>query len=443
MRFCAVAVLPILLFFACSSAMISDQNPMTQFRWFRNKYGKTYATKTLETQRFETFKKNLIKIRILNTNRMDTASFGVTKFVDLSSEEFVKLVGGEIGRKVRRKVRRTKKPARRGARHPKPNQRPYPRSLNPRGISIPRFFSWSSNSKRTTGWRSSRASTNRPFTRSSDARQQSSTTRHSRTSANPSLQRFYMDPVGSRQPPRRPQFSGYDPRGSPIKDWRVPANLYPPVEQQWTDQYYCGSCWSFACAAAAEILYARQERSITMLSKQDLIDCVGENDGCEGGSIHEGLEWMSSFGVSLAHDYPFTAVTSPCQYLETYLRIGSYRRLGTDNDWPQTSVIERELETSPLTCGIPNFPLELQFYTGGVVAPECNGPLGHAVVIVGHYAEAWIIRNSWGVDWGIQGHFLLQKNSCGVGYDIHRIDGPLEEVFWSEPPSSSDSYISA
>ncbi len=52
--------------------------------------------------------------------------------------------------------------------------------------------------------------------------------------------------------------------------------------------------------------------------------------------------------------------------------------------------------------------------------------LNHALLVIGYgnttfingsYAKHWILKNSWGADWGIQGSMLLardRKNMCGI-----------------------------
>ncbi|XP_072157814.1 uncharacterized protein [Bemisia tabaci] len=108
--------------------------------------------------------------------------------------------------------------------------------------------------------------------------------------------------------------------------------------------------------------------------------------------------------------------------------------------------MEHALETSPLSAGYPQNPIRLRFYVRGVWTPERYEfvePTGHAVVIVGHFRDAWIIRNSWGADWGMEGHFLLKKRTMGIGYDVHKINGPLTQVFHSQPPSGSSSSSSS
>jgi len=61
-----------------------------------------------------------------------------------------------------------------------------------------------------------------------------------------------------------------------------------------------------------------------------------------------------------------------------------------------------------------------QNYNGGVLlASQCGTQLDHCVQAVGYNLNAnpsyWIVRNSWGSSWGINGYILLQfgQDTCG------------------------------
>jgi len=60
-----------------------------------------------------------------------------------------------------------------------------------------------------------------------------------------------------------------------------------------------------------------------------------------------------------------------------------------------------------------------QYYTGGVVSPsDCGNSLDHCVQLVGYNNDNgnyWIVRNSWGTDWGLDGYILLGMggDTCG------------------------------
>lgn len=52
--------------------------------------------------------------------------------------------------------------------------------------------------------------------------------------------------------------------------------------------------------------------------------------------------------------------------------------------------------------------------------------LNHAMALVGYGTDTvtgldyWVIRNSWGTSWGIEGYMLVRKgvNRCGVEIDV-------------------------
>jgi len=51
-----------------------------------------------------------------------------------------------------------------------------------------------------------------------------------------------------------------------------------------------------------------------------------------------------------------------------------------------------------------------QFYERGIFDKCQAGVPNHAVVLVGFGKDYWIVRNSWGADWGEKGHIRIKKN---------------------------------
>lgn len=88
--------------------------------------------------------------------------------------------------------------------------------------------------------------------------------------------------------------------------------------------------------------------------------------------------------------------------------------------------------------------------------PKNCGRNNHAVTAVGYFIknkkEYLIVRNSWGVNWGIQGYFIVPaKKSCGILDsawlpEIQPADTPFSEpicpTFWSECNFSGKSFNS-
>ena len=204
-------------------------------------------------------------------------------------------------------------------------------------------------------------------------------------------------------------------------DWRE-MGVVTPVKNQGS----CGSCWAFSAAAALESHWAITTRTgLFNLSEQQLVDCAGNynNFGCNGGLPSQAFEYIrAAGGLALLADYPYTAQNGQCKKVKpaAYAQRGSYNITYLD---------ENELQYSIAFQG----PVSVAFqviagfkqYSGGIYSsPLCSNlpsDVNHAVLAVGYGVDSkknqyYIIKNSWGTSWGIQGYFYLQlgTNMCGV-----------------------------
>lgn len=62
-----------------------------------------------------------------------------------------------------------------------------------------------------------------------------------------------------------------------------------------------------------------------------------------------------------------------------------------------------------------------QFYNGGIIKNNCGTKLDHGVLIVGYGVQKninyWIVKNSWGKDWGMDGYVMVERgpdDMCGI-----------------------------
>ena len=59
-------------------------------------------------------------------------------------------------------------------------------------------------------------------------------------------------------------------------------------------------------------------------------------------------------------------------------------------------------------------------YTMGIVS-TCSTDVDHCVQVTGYSADEsyWLVRNSWGTDWGMEGYILIESgvDMCEIAYD--------------------------
>ena len=235
-------------------------------------------------------------------------------------------------------------------------------------------------------------------------------------------------------------------------DWRRHATFDPctprrdlPVSFDWCaldgcttvkDQGACGSCWAFATVGPLECGIKIQDGLEEDLSEQWLVSCNQNEWGCDGGYVaHDYHMWKTDpcggTGAVMEIDFPYLAVEAPCDcpYTHEYL-IESWAYIGTDAGIPDVEAVKQAiLDYGPVSVGV-YADSAFQAYTGGVFnACDSSSGVNHAVVLVGWdddqgTAGVWILRNSWGPDWGESGYMRIEYGCSLVGYGAAYVDYP-------------------
>tara|TARA_B100000795_G_scaffold215712_1_gene169568 strand:- start:1771 stop:2724 length:954 start_codon:yes stop_codon:yes gene_type:complete len=185
------------------------------------------------------------------------------------------------------------------------------------------------------------------------------------------------------------------------------------------DQGQCGSCYTFAAASVLEY------HAGTSISEQKLMDCTsstnGPSYGCGGGWPETLFEYAMKSTIVSEEDQPYTAENHACNQTcsESVVDIESFGIIDMEKDENSESRIPYILNThGPVVVAIDVGTTELLMsYMDGIFPSiACGMEPDHAVTIVGYTEDYWIVRNSWGNDWGDDGYFYLERgvNACGV-----------------------------
>jgi cathepsin L len=231
----------------------------------------------------------------------------------------------------------------------------------------------------------------------------------------------YRMPATLKMADIKPADSPVDVTGNTV-DWRTKGAVTGVK-----DQGQCGSCWSFSATGSIEGLHFQQTGQLVSLSEQNLVDCSTSqgNEGCNGGLMDYAFEYViSNGGIDTEASYPYTA-TGPnrCQYSASNkgASITSYADVSSGSE----SNLQSFVDQGPTSVAIDASHDSFQFYSGGVYyEPDCSSSqLDHGVLAVGYGTDDssgsayWIVKNSWGTDWGMNGYINMAKgksNNCGI-----------------------------
>lgn len=192
------------------------------------------------------------------------------------------------------------------------------------------------------------------------------------------------------------------------------------------DQGYCGSCWAFSATEQIESDAIRIGLLTTSdaLSPEQIVQCDTVDDGCDGGNTETAFEYVKNAGgLETDEVYPYTSyydVTGNCvsNSADYVVTVDDYYSL-SDED----SMISHIFSTGPISVCLD--ASSWSSYVSGIIT-TCGMDVDHCVQAVGINMDEgyWIVRNSWGTEWGNEGYIWLASgsNMCNIAYDPNYVE---------------------
>jgi len=196
------------------------------------------------------------------------------------------------------------------------------------------------------------------------------------------------------------------------------------------NQEQCGSCWAFGAAEALSDRFCIAGTDV-ILSPQDLVSCDHGNYGCQGGYLPVAWQYMESHGICTDSCFPYASGGGHApQCLNNKCKDGSAAKYYKVK---KGSIVQPKGIESIETTIFNGGPVEAAFsvyqdffsYKSGVYVHRTGGlEGGHAIKIIGwgndNGTPYWIVANSWGTSWGINGYFWIKKgvNECGIESNV-------------------------
>lgn len=236
---------------------------------------------------------------------------------------------------------------------------------------------------------------------------------------------------------------------TPLEDVELPEqwvwndvkgrNYLTNMRNQHVPQY-CGSCWAHAATSSLSdrIKIARDGAWPDInISPQVIISCEMEDDGCHGGEPVRAFSYMHysevtdetcSIYTARGHDNghecsPMTVCKTcdphvPCDIPDEYL---TYNVDEFGHFQGEAAMMQEIYQRGPIACGIAVTD-EMEAYTGGIFEDKtADMEVVHDISIVGYGVENevpyWVIRNSWGTQWGEDGFMRLVRGKDNLAIE--------------------------
>jgi len=199
------------------------------------------------------------------------------------------------------------------------------------------------------------------------------------------------------------------------------------------DQGGYGTCWSFGALASYESNYKHVNNVMVNASEQHVINCSGAGDS-GGGIAYEVFRWMvdnhRNVNSEAALPYNGAMGTCPAGSPPTDFFATEWGMVDPSIDpWKIASVAK--IKNALCKYGAISASLKatnnFKLYAGGQFfefeSNYSNPTSNHAVSIIGwdDDTQCWLIKNSWGTDWGSECGYGSEKGYMWIKYNSNNI----------------------
>ena len=226
----------------------------------------------------------------------------------------------------------------------------------------------------------------------------------------------------------------------------APEGFVAPSEIDWRskgavtevrDQGKCGSCYAVAVAGSLEGQHFRKTGKLINLSVQQIVDCTNKledkyfplEDGCGGGDPEMTFNYIKDTkGLDTERSYPYVSGKTGVMQKECHFNKSAvaatevgFTRVPKENEDALALAVAAH---GPITSFMDASSFGFSFYSHGIykddqLGDKCSKDYfhsNHVLLIVGYGPGYWLVKNSWGTDWGLDGYVKIQRgvNMCGI-----------------------------